>query len=247
MRGLRKLTWVQMKLYLREPIATFFTILYAPLMLLLFGAIYGNDPSSELGGLGFIDITVPAYIGLIIVSVGLMSVPIGLAANREAGVLRRFRATPLRPIAYIIASVAGYFVMALAGVLLLILTGKVAYNVRFEGNILSILTGFTLGTLSFFALGYLIAGLAPTARIAQTVGMVLAFPMMFLSGATIPLEVLPQSVRNVSRFIPLTHVVSLLQGLWFGDSWGTHLTEVAVLAAVLVVGTAVAARLFRWE
>ncbi len=247
MRGLRKLTWVQMKLYLREPIATFFTILYAPLMLLLFGAIYGNDPSSELGGLGFIDITVPAYIGLIIVSVGLMSVPIGLAANREAGVLRRFRATPLRPIAYIIASVAGYFVMALAGVLLLILTGKIAYNVRFEGNILSILTGFTLGTLSFFALGYLIAGLAPTARIAQTVGMVLAFPMMFLSGATIPLEVLPQSVRNVSRFIPLTHVVSLLQGLWFGDSWGTHLTEVAVLAAVLVVGTAVAARLFRWE
>jgi len=54
------------------------------------------------------------------------------------------------------------------------------------------------------------------------VGMVLAFPMMFLSGATIPLEVLPAKVRAFNHYIPLTHVVTLMRGLWFGDSWGQH-------------------------
>ena len=216
-------------------------------MLVLFGSIYGNEPTPFFGGRGTVDVSVPAYMGLIIVTVGLMSVPIQTASSREAGVLRRFRATPLRPAAYLLSSVAGNFVMGLLGVVLLILVGKVGYDVRFEGNVLSVLAGFTLGTLAFFALGYLIAGLAPTARVAQTVGMVAAFPMMFLSGATIPLETMPETVRNVSRFIPLTHVVTLMRGLWFGEGWGQHLTEVAVLAGLLVVGTAVAAWSFRWE
>jgi ABC-2 type transport system permease protein len=110
-----------------------------------------------------------------------------------------------------------------------------------------VLAGFSLGALSFFAFGFLIASLSPTARIAQTVGMVLAFPMMFVSGATIPLEVLPESVRNVARFIPLTHVVTLLRGMWAGEALGEHLTEVLVLLGVLAVGVIVSAKTFRWE
>jgi ABC-2 type transport system permease protein len=70
---------------------------------------------------------------------------------------------------------------------------------------------------------------------------------MFLSGSAIPLEVLPQSVRNISRFLPLTHVVTLMRGLWAGEGWAEHLTEVAVLGGVLVVGIILSARFFRWE
>lgn len=66
MRGLWKLILIQMKLYLREPVATFFTIFYAPMVLLLFGAIYGNEPTPLFGGRGTMDITVPSYIGLIV-------------------------------------------------------------------------------------------------------------------------------------------------------------------------------------
>lgn len=193
------------------------------------------------------DVSVPAYIGLIIVTVSLMSIPIGAATSRERGILRRYRATPLRPTAYLVANVLVYFVMTLLGVLLLILVGKIGYNVRFKGNLLSVMAGFSLATLSFFSLGYLLASLAPTARIAQTVGMVTAFPMMFLSGATIPLEVMPANIRNLAKFIPLTHVVILMKGLWFGEAWGEHLMEISVLVGMLVVGVAVSARTFRWE
>lgn len=247
MRGLGKLTLAEFKLYLREPAATFFTVVFAPMLLLLFGTIYGNKPTPFFGGRGMVDISVPSYLALIIISVGFMGIPIATAANREAGVLRRFRVTPLPPAAYILANIASYYLLTLCGVVLLVVVGKAVYGMRFDGNILSCWAGFTLAALAFFALGYLIAGIASTARVAQAVGMILAFPMMFLGGATIPLEALPASVRNVSQFIPLTHVVTLMRGLWAGDGWGKHLTEAAVLGGVLAVGMILSARLFRWE
>lgn len=247
MRGLWKLILIQAKLYLREPQATFFTIFFAPMMLLIFGAIYGNKPNPHFGGRGTIDISVPAYIGLIIASVGMIGVPIGISTARERGILKRFRATPLHPLGYIIGDIVSYLIMTMLGISLLILMGKAIFNVRFEGNLLSVMAGLLLGTLNIFSLGYLIAGLAPTARIAQTAGMFLAFPMMFLSGATIPLEVMPDKMQAFSRFIPLTHVVKLMKGLWFGEPWSQHLVEVTVLIGILVIAGAIAALSFRWE
>ncbi len=247
MRGLARLTLIQAKLYLREPIAAFFTLFFAPLMLLLFGLIYGNDPVPAFGNRGTMDISVPAYMALIIATVGLMSVPTATASRREAGVLRRFRATPLRPIAYLISDVAVYLGMTLLGVVVLVAVGRVAYNVRFDGRLLDVVVGFGLAAVSFLTAGYLIASLAPTARVAQVVGMVIFYPMIFLSGATIPLEVMPETVQNVAQFIPLTHAVRLLRGLWFGEPWGDHLREVAILVGLLVISSAVAARTFRWS
>jgi ABC-2 type transport system permease protein len=247
MRALGKLTFNQIKLYLREPIALFFTLAYAPLMLVLFASIYGNEPAEMFGGRGTVDVSVPAYIGLIIISVGLMSIPIATSSSRESGVLRRFRVTPLSPVIYLISDVAVYFLMTLLGVILLVLVGTFGYHMRFDGNWLSVLGGFSLSALAIFTFGYLIAGLAPTARIAQTVGMVIAFPMMFLSGATIPLAILPEGVRTVSKFLPITHVVTLMQGLWKGDAWSSLGTEVIVLVCVLAAGLLLAAKTFRWE
>jgi ABC-2 type transport system permease protein len=247
MRGLGKLVGIELKLYLREPAATFFTIVFAPMLLLLFGTIYGNKPNPFFGGRGMVDVSVPSYIAIIIISVGFMGIPIATASNREAGVLRRFRMTPLRPTAYLLANISSYYVMTVAGVVALVVVGRAVYGMKFEGNVFSVWLGVTLGSLAFFALGYLIAGVAPTARSAQAVGMIATFPMMFLSGSAIPLEVLPPSVRNVARFIPLTHVVTLMRGLWAGESWVKHLTEAAVLGGVLTIGIILSARFFRWE
>ncbi len=247
MKALWKLIVVNVKLYLREPTGTFFTIAFAPMMLLLFGAIYGNNPNPLFGGLGTMDVSVPAYIGIIVVTVGLIGIPTGAAEMREKQILRRYRATPLRPWVYVVADIAGNYVMTLIGVVILAILGEVIYHVRFEGSWPVLFIAFTFGSLAIFALGYLVAGLSPTARTSQAVGMALAFPMMFLSGSAIPLEVLPSSIRKVANFIPLTHLVTLMRGLWVGDSWGQHMTETAVLLATLIIGTAIAAKTFRWE
>ncbi|MCL5071555.1 MAG: ABC transporter permease [Actinobacteria bacterium] len=247
MKAFFKLTYIELKLYLREPMATFFTLAYAPMILILFGFIYGNEPTPFFGGRGFIDIAVPSYIGLIIASVGLMSVPISTAEDREKGILRRFRTSPLSPVSYLFANVLVYTIMTLIGVLLLIIIGKFVYRASFEGNFFSVLGGLIISMLSFFSFGYLVASIAPTSRTAQVIGMVVAFPMMFLSGAGIPLEVLPDRVTRVSKYLPLTHVVTFMRGLWIGDSWFEHSLEIYVLVGVLIVGTAISTKIFKWE
>lgn len=247
MRGLWKFTWTEIKLFLREPMAFFFTLIFPLMMLFLFGSMYGNEPSDLLGGLGSVDVSVPAYTAMIIGTTGLISLTISITSYREKGVLRRLRATPLRPQAILIAEVLVLLLTTVVGVALLIIAAKVVYGLRFSGNTLSVLGAFLLSTVSFFALGFVLASLAPTARTGQVLAMVLFYPMLFLSGASLPWELLPEGVKRFARFLPMTHVVSLLRGLWIGEAWSEHLANVGVLAATLVLGVVVSAKTFRWE
>lgn len=247
MRGIAKLAWMEIKLYLRQPEAAFFTLFFPLILLFIFGSIYGNEPSAFFNGRGMVDVSTPAYLAMIIGSVGLLSIAIAVAGYREKGVLRRYRATPLRPAAILASEVAVHFLMTLLGGALLVAAARLVYGLRFPGRPAALLAGFTLSALSFFAVGFLLASVARTARAALILGLVLYFPNLFLSGAAIPKETFPQAIRSAGRFIPLTHVVDLLQGLWFGDALGRHLGEIGVLAALLVLGVAISAWTFRWE
>lgn len=247
MRGLYKLTWIELKLFLREPMAAFFTLAFPLMMLFLFGSIYGNKPSSFFGGYGAVDVSVPAYTAMIIGSSGLLSLGIAIATYRETGVLKRLKATPLRPHTILAAQVAVIYLMTAVGMALLIAAGKAVYGLRFGGNPLSLFGGFTLSALSIFAIGFVLASVAPTARVAQVAGMVIFYPMIFLSGATIPRETLPETVRFYSQVLPLTHVVTLLRGLWAGGAWGDYAKEVIILGALAVLAVVVSVKTFRWE
>lgn len=247
MKSLFKLTWVETKLFFREPIGAFFTLVFPLMMLFLFGSIYGNTPNANFGGRGTIDISIPAYTAMIIATSGLMSITITMAAYRENGVLRRFKTTPVSPLTILVAQVIVVFAMTLLGMFLLIIAGKLVYHVKFEGNWLSILGGFTLSSLSFFALGFILAGLMSSARTAQIVGMVLLYPMLFLSGAGFPRELLPAAIIKLSAFLPLTYVVNLLRGLWVGEAWSAHLLDAGVLVGLLILGVIISTKTFRWE
>jgi ABC-2 type transport system permease protein len=247
MKSLLKMTWMEAKLFLREPIGAFFTLAFPLMMLFLFGSIYGNEPSPYFNGYGTIDISVPAYTAMIIATTGLLGLVITMATYREKGILRRLRTTPVSPLTVQAAQVIVLFLMTLVGMLLLVVAGVLVYHMRFEGNVFSVLAGFVLSCLSFFALGFILASLMPTARTAQVVGMVLLYPMLFLSGAGFPRELLPETIRKVSTFLPLTYVVNLLRGLWVGEAWSQHLTEVTVLVALLVAGVLISSRTFKWE
>ena len=181
MRGLWKMTWVEMKLFLREPIGFFFTLIFPLMMLFLFGSIHGNEPSDFFGGYGSVDVSVPAYMSIIIGTTGLISLTIAMASYRELGVLRRLRATPLRPQAILIAEVLVLLLTTVVGVALLVVAAKTVYGLRFGGNAFSVLAAFLLSTMSFFALGFVLASLAPTARTGQVVAMVLFYPLPLIS------------------------------------------------------------------
>jgi ABC-2 type transport system permease protein len=247
MRGFWKFVFVELKLFLREPQAAFFTLAFPLMMLFLFGSIYGNEPTSFFGGFGSVDVSVPAYTAIIIATSGLFSLTIFMATYRESGILRRLKVTPLHPITILGVEVVVIFLMTALGMALLIIAGKIVYNLRFAGNPFSVLVAFVLSSLSFFSLGFVLAGILTTARSAQIVTMALYFPMIFLSGATIPQEILPETIKQYGQILPLTHVVTLLRGLWIGDGWSEHIKEVIILAALFVAGIIVSAKTFRWE
>jgi ABC-2 type transport system permease protein len=75
---------------------------------------------------------------------------------------------------------------------------------------------------------------------------VLAVPMLFLSGATAPLELMPEAVQRAAAFNPLQHAVALLRGAWFGEPWAGLAGSAAVLVGMMVVAAAIAAARFRW-
>ena len=247
MKSLQKMTWMEAKLFLREPMSAFFTLVFPLIYLFMFGIISGNEPTPQFGGQKTIDASIPGLTDVIICITGLMSTTMALSTYREKGVLRRLRTTPVSPLVVLVAQVIVVFAMTTLGMLLLVLAGTLVYHVRFDGNPLSLLGGYILSSLSFFGIGFVLAGTMPTVRTAWIVGMVLLYPMMFLSGAFFTVEILPAAIQKVSAFLPLTYVVNLLRGLWFGDSWSQHTIDVIVLAAMLVAGVVVTVKLFRWE
>ncbi len=248
MKSLLKMTWVEAKLFLREPASAFFTLIFPLIMLFIFGTIYGTKPvpgtdstESAIGSL------IPAFTSMVIGMVGLMPVTLTMATYRENGILRRLRTTPVSPLIILVAQVIVVFIMTALGVLLLMIAGMLLYHVQFAGSALSLALGFTFCCLSFFGIGFILAGIMPTARSAQIVAMVLLYPMLILSGAGWPRELMPAAVLKISSFLPLTYVVNLLRGLWLGESWGLHLLDIGVLVAILIAGVLISLKTFRWE
>ena len=247
LRSYARLASVQFKRFLREPVALFFTLAFPVFLLLLFGFIWGNELGSPYAasGFGYIDASVPALAAIVIGSVALISIPTVTAADRAMKLLRRYHATPLKPLVYFAADVSVHFSTTALGMVLLIVTAKLVFGLRFAGSWLGVCGGFALGALAFVAIGYLVASLARSDRVATVVGMAIYFPLMFLSGAAFPLATMPDNVREVARWLPLTHVVRLLQDLWFGLGWNWEAG--AILMGMLVLGTPLSAALFRWE
>jgi ABC-2 type transport system permease protein len=247
MKSLSTMTWMEAKLFLRDPASAFFTLVFPLIYLFMYGLISGNQPTPMYADRGMIDAAIPSLTAVIISMAGLMSTTITLATYREKGILRRLQTTPVRPLVVLGAQVIVVFAMTCLGMFLLVAAGKLVYHVRFEGNVFSFLAGFVLSSLSFFGIGFLLAGTLPTVRSAWAVAMVLLYPMLFLSGAFFSVDLLPEIARKVSACMPLTYVVNLLQGLWIGESWGSHLLDVGVLVGMLAAGVFISVKLFRWE
>ncbi len=247
MKAFCRLVWVEFKLYLREPTAAFFALAFPVMFLVLFGSIYGNEPIPMFGGYGTVDVSVPSYTGMIIATTGLTSLSVIVCSYRERGILRRLRTTPVRPMALLAAQAVVLLLITIAGMALLIIVGKLGYGLRFHGNPWALAGALIPSSLSFFAMGFAIAGLAPTVRTAQTVTMVLFYPMLFLSGASIPRELLPGNIQRMSEFLPLTHVVTLLRGAWFGVPLSDFKREIGILFAIAGAAALVPLRWFRWE
>ena len=145
------------------------------------------------------------------------------------------------------AQVAVNFIMTFVGAALLVLIGVVVLGANRYGGLLPFAAAVAITVLSIFSMGLVIAAVAPTEKAANIIGNLVYFPMLFLSGSTMPAQMFPEGLRKVTRILPLTHGVTLIKGVWLGGDLLDYPTELIVLASTMVVFTAIAAATFRWE
>ena len=151
-----------------------------------------------------------------------------IAIYREGGILKRLRATPLRPHTILTAHVLVKLLFTAITRGAMLLAGRSLLPGRRRRAVRLVRAGARCSrTLSILSLGFLIASVVPTARFAQPIGAIVLYPMLGLSGLFVPVEALPAGLQAVARVLPPTYAVSLLRGIWRGDggccTWATLL------------------------
>lgn len=247
MKTLRKTILMEWKLNTRNFMNIFFALLFPVMMLLLFGGIYGNEPSSYYGGHGSVDVSTPGYLGMVIAVAGLMTLPITLSQYRERKVLKRFKATPMGSKDILLAQFIVNAIVTVIGSSLLIIVGLLVYDLKFYGQVLAVLFSYLLVLTNIFSLGLLIASVSKNAKMALAISYVIYFPMLFLSGATLPLNFMPDSIQLISKFLPLTYGVDLMRGLWLGQSIQDFTLEIIVLCGLSFIFAFVSKVSFKYE
>lgn len=240
MTRLAKITIVETKLLFRDPSTWAVAVLLPTLILGILGIILADV---SFGDQRFIDLFVPSLMVITLATLGVNSLPIRLATYREKGVLRRLATTPVKPATLLVAQLAIHMVVAVAAVGLLIIVGKLAFGVPLPRHLLGFLAAFFLGMSSLFALGLLVAAVAPTARAGGALALPMYFLAMFLGGTYLPRWFLPDFLVRIGDYTPPG--VQALLDAWMGTA--PQAPQLATMAVITAAAGVAAARLFRWE
>jgi ABC-2 type transport system permease protein len=247
MRGLLKLTWLEIRIFVREPLG-FVAAVGIPLaMFLLFGRSVSPGADHSARATQFLAQDLPLFVSLFISINAALSLVAVISIYREGGILKRLRATPLSPFVILAAHVVVKLLLTAVTLVALALAGRRVYPIDPAVPLWSFAVAVLFTTWSILSIGFVIASIVPTARFAQPIAALIFYPMITLSGLFFPIDVLPPPVAALARVLPLTAGASLLNGIWKGDSWLVHGGDVAVLAATFVLCTALSSKVFRWE
>jgi ABC-2 type transport system permease protein len=248
LRGLRKLAWIEMKVFLREPLGAFGTIVVPVLFFLALGRVANlrfGEPSFAARGLPGAGL--PVLVALLISVSAVLSLVTIISIYREGGILKRLRATPLRPQTILSAHVIVKLLLTAATLGLMFLAGQRYFPPGAHVPWFSFTIALLISTWSVLSIGFIIASIVPTARFAQPIGAIVLYPMIAFSGLFVHIPDMPPMLRALSRVLPLTYAVRLLEGIWNGDGWVAHLSDVAALTVLFLLFTVISARVFRWE
>ncbi|HEX3685476.1 MAG TPA: amidohydrolase family protein [Bryobacteraceae bacterium] len=168
--------------------------------------------------------------------------------DRETNVLRRFKVAPVGPAPIIVASLASGLVAFLPSVILFFVFARLIYRMPTPANVLSIFLFVCIGVIAFRAMGMIVAAVVNSAQEGAIITQLLYIPMLFLSGATFPVSIMPIWVQTVAQFLPATYLYQGIQSIMIGgQSLAANLLPIAALFITLCVALVVGVKLFRWE
>jgi ABC-2 type transport system permease protein len=235
------LTNMRIRLTLRNKMFLFFSVIMPFGFFFLYAGVFAKgDPRA-----------VRFFLGPVI-SLAVMGSFWGLSAAlvtfREQGILRRFHVTPVTASDMLASSIVANYVLTLPTVALELLFARLIFHVTDFGNIFSFFVLVTVGVVSFASMGLIVASVTNTMQETQVLNQLIWLPLIFLSGATMPLPYLPHVAQKVALFLPATYLVwGLEAATFFSKPISSVLVETCSLGIWAILAFFVAAQLFRWE
>lgn len=237
---------VEGKLSLRSPDGIIFGI-GMPVGVLLLIAVVAGSQSAGGADYSFLQSAFASLLTVGICATAFMGLPLTIADYRDKKILKHFFATPIRPFMILSVQVVIGMLTSFFSAVLVTVLAVFGFGYRMEGDPFLFIGAFLLVMLSMYSIGMILASLCKTVKIANVVTTFVYFPMLFLSGATIPFELFPDTVQKVCNVLPLTHGIKLLKAvslnMWSQEIW----ISVALLIVFAVVGCILSVVSFKWD
>lgn len=235
------------RLALRSMDAIIFGILFPMGLAALLGIIYGNKPAYEGASYTFMQQSFGAVISIGICATGLMGIPLSVADYRHRKILKRYKVTPVSPGILLFTQMTVQFIISLCSFVAVFLVMKIFFGYTMIGSFAGFLLVYLLVIAAMYGLGMMLASVAPNIKTANLLCTLIYFPMLFLSGATVPYEILPGGLQRVTDFLPLTQGIKVLKGVSLGMEPDRLWFSLIVMAGLALITILVSIRCFRWE
>jgi ABC-2 type transport system permease protein len=230
---LARLVRAELRLVLREPLVLAFVFAFPVVTVLVIAGSFATEDAPDFGGYDPAEWYVSSYLAVVIAAIGLVMVPVHVAAYRERGVLRRFAAAGFPRWSFAVASLVVGVALTVAGSAVMLAVAAPIYGLPAVQDPVWTVAGVLLGAATFTSIGLLIGSLVPNARAAQGLGLLAFFPSFLLGGGGPPPSVMGDGLQRVADLLPLTHVTASIREPWLGA--GTGAGHLAVVAGFLVV------------
>lgn len=242
LRGLGPLTRAALLQSLRSRTAILWNIVFPMVWLLLFGYVFGQgDPAR-------VSMLMPGLFTITLISGSFFGVSYLMVSERETGILRRLRVTPVTAPTIVLANSMRALVTLTLSVSIQAGVGYLMFGYMVRGSVLLMGMMMLLGAVAFVPLGLIVGSVAQDMRTAPAISNLLFFPLVFGSGAAFPYWMLPDWVQALGRLVPSAYLVEALQGIMLrGQGLADLAAPVGVLSLTAVVGAALNSLLFRWE
>ena len=232
---------MDIKLALRLRAVIFFNYLFP----LIFFFTFATMLHRSLDQMAFV-VTMSITLGVL--GSGFFGAGIRAIQEREMNILRRYKVTPITPAPILVGSMVTGWIIFLPYIVLLLLLAHFLYHMPLPKHMFELLVFISLGLIAFRSLGLVIASVANTMQEGTILVQLFYFPMLLLSGATIPEGDFHGVMRAIHNFVPATYLVKgmrniMLDGQGLVQNWSAALALVVTTA----VGGLVAMKLFRWE
>lgn len=247
--GMRKfftLFKIEGKLGLRSIDSVFFGVLMPLGISLLIGMIAGDKPAFDGASYSYLDANIPAIITVGICATAFMGIPLTIADYRDKKILKHYFVTPVSPLIILLVHGIIQMILSIVSAVVIFIAMKMFFNYTMIGSVGKFILSYFLVLVSMYGFGMLIASICRSVKRTNLVCTLVYFPMLFLSGATIPFSMFPKSIQSFANFLPLTQGIKLLKGYALGLD--TSLTiPLLVMAISTVITVSLSIKLFKWE